>query len=234
MVYLGGCNFRCSFCTQAPRCFRPDEGPELTAPETVRAIEAAAAEVRWINFVGGEPSLHPHALLSLRPLVHAATPWLLNTNGYFTPGCLDLIDSLFDLHLVDFKFGTDACATELAGVPGYVEVLRRNLLVIFEGGPGRLLVRHLLMPGHEACCLRPVAEWVAARLPGVRFNLMSSYVPNDRALRHPVVGRTVTMDEVQRAEAFCRQVGVNLVDRLYESPRHSQYRTGGGYYQRGA
>jgi putative pyruvate formate lyase activating enzyme len=211
MIYLAGCNLRCRFCTQAPRCYRPEEGPDLTAPDMVARIEALAPAVRWINWVGGEPSLHAANLIEVRRRLRAQTPWLLNTNGYFTRECRERIDELFDLYLVDFKFGNDACAASLAGVSGYVAVLQRNLRDIHATGPQRLLVRHLLMPGHDRCCLEPVARWVALNLPGVRFHLMNSYVPGPLVMDDPVLGRTVPLEAVARAEACCRDLGLNLV-----------------------
>ncbi len=214
MVYLGGCNFRCRFCTQAPRCFHPDDGVELTSADMAARIDADAARVRWINFVGGEPSLHPHALLRLREMLGSRTPWLLNTNGYFTPMCLQLLDPLFQLHLVDFKFGNDDCARHLAGVPRYLETLRRNLKAVYATGVHRLLVRHLLMPGHAECCTRRVVQDVARLLPGVRFHLMGSYVPNHRAMRDPALGRTAELQELQWSFELCRNLGLNLVDTV--------------------
>ncbi len=212
MVYLGGCNFRCRFCTQAPRCYRADDGMDLLAPEMIGRIEAATAAVRWINWVGGEPSLHAPALMEARRRLQSDTPWLLNTNGYFTRECRESLDGLFDLYVVDLKFGTDACAASLAGVPRYLRVLHRNLRDISDPGPRRLLVRHLLMPGHERCCLEPTARWVAANLPGVRFHLMSSYVPGPPAFQDPALGRTVPSAELARAEDYCRRLGLNLVE----------------------
>jgi len=212
MVYLGGCNFRCRFCTQAPRCYRADDGMDLLTPEMIGRIDAAAPAVRWINWVGGEPSLHAPALVEARRRLRADTPWLLNTNGYFTRECRELVDGLFDLYVVDLKFGADACAAALAGVPRYLRVLRRNLREIYATGPQRLLVRHLLMPGHERCCFEPTVRWVAANLPGVRFHLMSSYVPGPPAMRDPVLGGTVPAAEAARAEERCRRLGLNLVE----------------------
>jgi putative pyruvate formate lyase activating enzyme len=212
MVYLGGCNFRCGFCTQAPDCFRPAEGPELLSDEVVARIEALAAGVRWVNLLGGEPSLHPHTLAELRRRVHGPARWLLNTNGYFTRGAFELLNPLVDLHLVDFKFGNDACAQRLAGVPRYSEVLHRNLARIYATGRERVLVRHLLMPGHEACCLEPVARWVSEHLPGIRFRLMTGYVPNYQCLSEPAMSRTVPADIVLRAEDFCRKLGLWMVE----------------------
>lgn len=212
MVYLGGCNFRCRFCTQAPNCFHVDQGPTLTSPAVLAQLTSAADCVPWINWVGGEPSLHPHALAKAREQIPPGAKWLLNTNAYFTPECFELLDGLIDLFLVDLKFGTDRCAYRLAGVPDYTRILQRNLLTIYHADPNRLLVRHLLMPGHEACCLRPVADWANRHLPGVRFHLMGSYVPAYRSMKDRAMSRTVPEADCVDAVRYCRKLGLNLVE----------------------
>jgi putative pyruvate formate lyase activating enzyme len=99
-------------------------------------------------------------------------------------------------YLADFKFGNDECARRLAGVPRYGDVVRRNLT--WMAGHTRLIVRHLLMPGHLDCCLRPVAEWVAANLPGTRFQLYTGFVPCGQA-GSVGLGRLNTRAEVAAA-----------------------------------
>jgi putative pyruvate formate lyase activating enzyme len=212
MVYLAGCNFRCRFCTQAPACYHVNEGDDLNAEKTVRRIETKAARLPWINLVGGEPSLHPAALLDLRARVRTTARWLLNTNGYSTPSCFELIDPWIDLYVVDFKFGNNDCARQLAGVYPYVDVLSRNLRHIHASGSERLLVRHLLLPGHEKCCFEPVADWVAANLPGVRFHLMAGYVPGSLVVGDGFLGRAVPAEIVSQALTYCRLRRLNLIE----------------------
>ena len=60
-------------------------------------------------------------------------------------------------------------------MPDYVATVRENLLWANEYS--ELIVRHLLMPGHIDCCWRPVAEWLASELPGVKVNLRSGFWP---------------------------------------------------------
>lgn len=212
MVYLGGCNLRCRFCTQAPQCYSCENKPDLGDRYTVQTLLSCASGVRWINWVGGEPSLHLNALYQARDHLPGTTPWLLNTNGWFTLECFELLDPLFDLYVVDFKFGNDTCAATLAGVPQYVPILQRNLLAIFNTGTHRLLVRHLLMPGHEKCCYEPIARWIANHLPGVRFNLMSGYVPGPLVTADSQLGATVPTTTVHNAFGYCRKLGLNRIE----------------------
>lgn len=192
MVYLGGCNFRCEFCVQAPVCFDPARG-ERVDPEALAAycIDLVARGAKTINLLGGEPSLHLHTILEVAAAAAEsghALPLVLNSNFYMTPEVLHLLDGVVSVYLADFKFGNDACAARIAGVDRYVEVLERNLLAAHAHAArsgATLLIRHLLMPGHHECCLAPVARFVAASLPGATFHVMDSYVPAWRAAHTP-------------------------------------------------
>src|SRR5690606_38110751 len=115
MVYLGGCNFRCSFCVQAPRCFVARGGEPVDAPELAEELRSVVAQgARTINLLGGEPSLHLHTILRIAERA-PGLPLVLNSNMYMTPRVLELLDGVVRLDLADLKFGDDACARELAG-----------------------------------------------------------------------------------------------------------------------
>jgi putative pyruvate formate lyase activating enzyme len=195
-VYLGGCNFRCCFCDTAPDCLDARRGA-IADPCTYgwKLAAAVRGSVRLISVLGGEPTLHAH---TLRAWAEVATPLPLaiNTNLYMTPLTLEMLDGVVTRYLADFKFGNDECAQRLAAVPRYSEVVRRNLTWIARRTP--LIVRHLLMPGHLECCLKPAAQWLAANLPGTRFQLYTGFVPCWQA-GTAGVGRLNTRTEVRAA-----------------------------------
>lgn len=215
MVYLGGCNFRCRFCVQAPMCFDPALGarmdPAEAAADFTRVIERGA---KTINLLGGEPSMHLHTLLEIAAAAAERSggvdpksfPLLLNSNMYMTPEVIDLLEGVVAMYIADFKFGTDACAKELAGIDRYVEVVTRNLLHASSGS--EMIVRHLLMPGHVECCLRPVARWMAEHLPETPFTLMTGYVPAYRAGACASLARLLTSAECAQAEDIVREHGL--------------------------
>lgn len=207
MVYLGGCNFRCRFCVQAPRCFDPAGGVRVD-PATAAAGFGAVVRrgARTINLLGGEPSLHLHTILEIAAESSEVLPLVLNTNMYMTPEVIELLDGVVSMYIADFKFGRDECAEELAGVKRYRAVVERNLLLAAPRAP--LIVRHLLMPGHIGCCFRPVARWLAEHLPETPFTLMTGYVPEWRATRAGPMGRCLSRDEVDEAEAFVQELGL--------------------------
>lgn len=209
MVYFAGCNFRCAFCVQAPECFDPARGekvePGSLAVEFERVCESGA---RTINLLGGEPSLHPHTILEIAAEAAARgvrLPLVLNSNFYMTPAVLELFEGVVDVYLADLKFGPGACASRIAGVERYWDVVTRNLLAAWEQAArhgAKVLVRHLVMPGHVECCTKPAAAWMAANLPGAAFHVMGSYVPAWKAEGSPELGRLLSVGERAAAVAL--------------------------------
>jgi putative pyruvate formate lyase activating enzyme len=130
------------------------------------------------------------------------------TNAHGSAQARELLDGIFDVWLADFKFGNDACALRLSKTPDYIRVVRENLL--WANAHSELIVRHLLMPGHVECCWRPVAEWLAENLPGVKVNLRSGFWPAWHAARHREMAGTVSPAETERAFEMARQLGLNL------------------------
>ncbi len=82
---------------------------------------------------------------------------------------------------MDYKFGDERCAARLSGARGYTATLDARLGQLAAPGsarPGaRLIVRHLVMPGHLACCTVPALDHVARVAPGATVNLMTGYHP---------------------------------------------------------
>lgn len=208
-VYLAGCNFRCRFCNTGPMCFEPDAGEKIEpSPFAAELTAAARRGAKTIDLLGGEPSLHPHTILEIAAAAEEPLPLVLDTNLYMTPEVIDWLEGVLACAIGDFKFGNDRCAQSLAGVPRYWEVVTRNLLHFTSKGI-RLIVRHLLMPGHVQCCFKPVADWMASNLPEVRFHLACGYVPCWKAQTDSVLGRMTARSEQQEAEEYLRRLGLN-------------------------
>jgi putative pyruvate formate lyase activating enzyme len=208
MVYLGGCNFRCRFCVQAPGCFAPKGGVRVVPAEAAQDFSRIVGKgARTINLLGGEPSLHLHTILDIAAAADEPLPLVLNSNMYMTPEVIQLLDGVVSLYVADFKFGQDRCAEALAGVDRYVEVVTRNVLLASRSA--ELIVRHLVMPGHLDCCFRPVARWLAAHLAGTPFTLMTGYVPAWRtAGAMGDLSRCLTEAECADAERFAMDLGL--------------------------
>lgn len=209
-LFMTGCNMRCSFCQAWEGIVQTRKGILFVQPSFARAIRQNQRRGAInIHFVGGEPTVNLLAILEGLSALDVQMPIVWNTNLYVTDEAMDLLDGIVDLFLADFKFGNDECAQRLAGVPGYVATLRRNLLKASQ--IASLVVRHLVMPEHLECCLEPVARWVAENIPKVPFNLMLNYVPDWKAWSDPNLRRCLTEKEQKLAKGIAKSYRLKLV-----------------------
>jgi putative pyruvate formate lyase activating enzyme len=103
--------------------------------------------------------------------------------------------------------GNNQCAEAILGAADYIEVTKRNILKASKRG--RVIVRHVILPGHTECCLKPVLSWLADEIPTVEVSLRGNYFPPADATKAPVsyLGR----DEFQNAMQLAGQLRLNLV-----------------------
>lgn len=174
-VFVTGCSLRCAFCSDAPQVERPESGSLVVPRELARAVDGLASGARSVSFVGGNPDESMVPLLEAVEELRCGLPVVWNSNLYLAPGPLEEVIRRADVFVADLKFGNDACARVVARATGYGAVLARNLAAVH--GRRRLIVRHLLMPGHAECCAEPVVRHVARVLPEATLNLMTQYEP---------------------------------------------------------
>jgi len=204
-IFLTGCNFRCAFCSDDPQVRSPLAHGVPVPPAALarRIAERRAQGARNVNFVGGLPDVN--LVYILRILTHCPpdTHVVWNTNLWTTPEAISQLTGVVATWLADFKFGSDRCALKLAGARDYRATLAPLLAQAASAG-GALIVRHLLMPGHLACCTRPVLTYLAEHHPAVPINLMTGYHPYRLAGARVPLGGAVPRDERDAAIALLR------------------------------
>jgi putative pyruvate formate lyase activating enzyme len=178
--------------------------------EVAGAARAAVGRgARTVMILGGEPTIHLPSVLELVAALPCGVRLAWKTNGHGSAAARSLLDGLFDVWVVDYKFGHDGCAKRLAGVGGYEDAVRGTLQWV--RGRVDLIVRHLLMPGHVECCWRPVAAWLASELPGVKVNLRLGFWPAWHAARHAELRGPAGPAEAETALLIARENGLRLV-----------------------
>ena len=180
-IFFSGCTARCRFCIAAKYAFHADYGIPVTPAQLAQRIAVRQDEgARAICFIGGDPV--PHIPMILDTLAHLGdrkrVPAVFNSNLYVTSDALDLLDDAIDIYLPDLKFGPGACGETVGAMPDYWSVVTGAIDRLLQNGK-RVIVRHLLMPGHFHCCTEPVLSWLAQR-PAIGVSLLDQYLAPPR------------------------------------------------------
>ena len=211
-IFTGGCSIRCIHCQNWDISQWKSHGDSLT-PEMMayQVRELAEKGCRNINMVGGDPT--PYVWHWLETMNHVknsiATVW--NSNSYYSLETAKLLAGFIDLYLLDFKYGNNECSTGISDAPGYWEAATRNHLWAHKHG--ELLIRVLVLPGHNQCCTRPILQWIHDNLgPMTRVNLMFQYRPEWRAKERPELCHRLSTSEIIEAKQIAEEIGLrNLV-----------------------
>ncbi len=221
LIDLGGCSLRCLFCSEWQHVVRPhDYGAEVLDPDWFFHVHARRVEqgARSISFVGGDPTPSLPAIFAALHAVPDALPVVWNCNAMVGDRALGLLRDVVAVWSLDAKFGNPRCAEQLAGVRGFDadRELRRTIAVALaaptHAGLPSLIVRHLLMPAHLACCTEPVLRTLAQLLADVapdhaQVNVMTTFVPTGpRAAqtRLPELGRWNAPEAIEQAVQLAR------------------------------
>ncbi|MEW6282251.1 MAG: radical SAM protein [Candidatus Eremiobacterota bacterium] len=244
-IFFTSCNMRCCFCQNGDISTDKENGTPVTAAHlAAMAWQLRREGCHNVNWVGGDPTIHLHTIVEAISLLEADLPrpakrasdWLAvypvqdgtglyageanvpmlwNSNFFMSAQAMDVLEVLMDVWLPDFKFGPGPCAVKLARTPWYWETVTGNLQRVHARGDG-MVIRHLVMPGHLECCTLPVMRWVKERLPGVPFNLMDQFHPDNLCdPRRPAyqekyssLARRVTSQEMVQAERWADELGL--------------------------
>ena len=222
-IFFSGCTFDCVYCQNSDISTNPKSGVSVS-PERLsnvirrRAMASMGASRRLlapvvsrnVNWVGGDPTSNlPYVLMTLsRCEVNIPQVW--NSNMYLSQNALELLDGVIDVYLTDFKYGNDACAKRLSNVDRYSEIVRRNHLIALN--QAEMIVRHLVLPSHLDCCTRPVLNWIAENLEGVKVNVMGQYHPAHRSAEFEELSHSLGTSEYRSALKMAEDLGLDLCE----------------------
>jgi putative pyruvate formate lyase activating enzyme len=177
IIYLSGCNFRCRYCSDLDQVLRPREISETDPDWLAARIEVRRAQgARTVTFVGGTPDVQPLFILQVLSKLKAGIPIVWNSNLWLTRESLEQLTPFVDWFIPDVKYGPGHCDQQNSGASNTLDTLLANLGVLKENDV-EVIVRHLLLPGHQECCTEPIMERLAKLWPGLRVNLMTAYRP---------------------------------------------------------
>lgn len=212
-IFLTGCSLRCVYCMTGDSVVTPHTGHRVEPADMAARIAQRAREgARSISFVGGNPDQNVLPILEVLNACDVDLPVVWNSNLYGSADLMELLEGIVDIHLADLKYGNDRCAHRYSAVPRYWETVTRNLKTAARDA--RVVVRHLLLPGHHECCTQPVLRWLAENLSGVAVNLMTQYRPDHLVLRgrRPELRRPASLGEIQASKELAASLGVTVID----------------------
>ena len=229
-IFFGMCNLRCVFC-QNWDISQKKVGKECTADEIAGfMLELQGQGCHNINFVTPE-HVAPQVIEAVAAGVPLGLrlPIVYNTSTYDALSSLQLLDSIVDIYMPDFKFWSTDSARRLAKAKDYPERAREALremhrqVGVLKFGPDGLarrgvLVRHLVMPGQREETTA-IMQWLAQELsPDTYVNIMDQYRPDyqvgaaDSRGKYEDINRRPSTEELREARAAARQAGLQRLD----------------------
>jgi putative pyruvate formate lyase activating enzyme len=236
-IFFGNCNLKCVYCQnyQISQNWRNQKANEMDCHRLAVQMLSLQNELGChnINFVSPShvvPQL-VRAVLDAIPL-GLRIPLVYNTNGYDSLETLKELDGIIDIYLPDIKYASDNCARKYSQAPDYVAVSRVAIkemyrqvgaLVVDEYDVAQhgLIVRHLVLPNGLAGSEQSLT-WLAKELPpAVTLSVMAQYLPAHKAVRVPLLSRTVSASEYDKVTGLLCELGLEngWVQEL-SSPAH--------------
>lgn len=207
-IHFAGCNLRCEFCVVAEWNENPMAAEEIDFDDMAMKItDRQNNGAKTLNFLGGEPAVNLHGILELLRRVKPEIKVVWNSNMYYNKLVDELTTGLIDVYLADFKCGNNECAENLLGASNYIEIVKENILKAAKRAD--VIIRHVIMPGHSQCCLKPILEWLADKLPDVKLSLRDNYVPPVQFASAPA--GYLTQKEMQTAVGLAESMRLNLI-----------------------
>jgi putative pyruvate formate lyase activating enzyme len=222
-IFFSGCSLSCIYC----------QNHEISHPvsaissfeNNLESVTGKIADIlsTGINAIGFVTPSHvvPQMKTIVRELnsmgYHPAV--IYNTSSYDKVETLRSLAGIIDVYLPDLKYVTPSLSSEYSGAADYPEVAIRALKEMYfqKGSSFRLddngnaeygmLIRHLVLPGHADESIK-VLETIAEELsPGVHLSLMSQYHPVPGVRNHPILHRTLRMEEYRKVAEAMEKLG---------------------------
>jgi putative pyruvate formate lyase activating enzyme len=207
-IFTLGCTMRCRHCQNWTISQWFENGEIYTPSQLATVVEHLRnSGCRNVNLVGGEPTPWLAQWLETFRYVDVNVPVVWNSNSYYSEETAKLLTGFVDIYLLDLKYGSGECAKRISDAPDYWKVCTRNHLNAKKYG--ELIIRVLVLPGHLACCTKPILEWIAQNLgPNTRTNVMFQYRPEWKAFEIPELKRRLTKEEVIKAVQLAEEAGL--------------------------
>jgi len=221
-IFFGNCNMRCVYCQnyQISQQCQPQSREmdcRALAEHMLHLQEMGCHNINLVSPSHFVPQL-VRAVLEAVPL-GLRLPLVYNTSSYDDIQSLQELDGIISIYLADLRYASDKWAKKFSQAPGYVTHARQAIaemyrqvgeLVLDDCGVARqgLIVRHLVLPNGLAGS-RESLTWLAKEVsPRVTVSIMSQYFPVHRAVRIPLLARTISAAEYDEVVRLVAELGL--------------------------
>lgn len=219
--FLSHCNLLCEFC-QNCEISHFHEGqtisPHQMAMLMVRLQKQGCHNINFVTPTHYVPQIIESVQIALQE--DLTVPLVYNCGGYESVETLQLLESIIDIYMPDFKFATEKSGKKYADAPDYYEIasaaiteMHRQVgdLIVDKNGLAKqgLLIRHLVLPGlvEES---KNILKFIARNLSTNSYvNLMAQYHPAHHSHKFPELKRRITYSEIQEVKNYARTVGLH-------------------------
>ncbi|AFN73860.1 Radical SAM domain protein [Melioribacter roseus P3M-2] len=222
-IFFGNCNLRCIYCQnyQISQNWEAEKFNE-TSYEKLAEIMLELQE-RGCHNIGLVSPTH-FAGSILKSIYIAAQkglrlPIIYNSNGYDSVETLKLYEGVVDIYLPDFKYGSSEYGKLYSNAKDYFEIACKAIKemhrqvgseLVFEGNTVArgLIIRHLVLPNDLSETER-VFKFISEELDNeVHISLMSQYYPAHKAIKEPLLSRTLRPIEYYKAIELMEKYGL--------------------------
>ncbi|MGQ9701196.1 MAG: radical SAM protein [bacterium] len=200
-IYFAGCSLQCLFCsavnenTQVKSCAKLKTKSQRSISQQQKNYSRAEIKTdfmevekkfvkrikreieqtkpKTISFIGGEPSVHLLTIFELIDKLESNLPLVFYSNMYFQPKIRQILKEWFEYLIVDIHYGNDRCAKDISRAKHYFKTVTENIIALQK----KLILRHLLLPGHVECCYKRIIDWMAMEIPEKPLYLLTNYFP---------------------------------------------------------
>lgn len=220
-IFFSGCNLKCIFC-QNRTIALGQSGQEITVERLAQiCLELQDKGAHNINLV--TPShFVPHIVTALESarLQGLHIPVVYNTGSYESPETLRMLEGLVDIYLPDLKYLSPELSGAFSHAPDYFQVATGAISEMFRqvGTPvlneatgllqKGIIVRHLLLPGQTKDSKKILRYLHETYGDQIYISIMNQYTPLPHMADHPILGRSVSIQEYQRVLDFAERIGI--------------------------
>jgi putative pyruvate formate lyase activating enzyme len=223
-IFFGNCNLRCIYCQnyEISQNWKKEIKNEVSCEQLAEIM--IKLQKQGCHNIGLVSPTHFAPQIITAIFIAAGRglklPLIYNSNGYDSIETLKMFDGIIDIYLPDIKYGINSYGIEYSKSPHYFETACEAVKEMYRQTGSRLvyvedvivrglIIRHLILP-NGLSGTEEVLRFISGNLSkDVHISLMSQYFPAYKAESEPLLSRTISYQEYQKALDLLDKYGLH-------------------------